>query len=180
MNIIESSEGKIRKLITLLQRGEKGESENSERALKRIAKSCKMTLEQLLEKYSEDFEEKRTYCLKLNCREERRIFRQLAIKLTGDCFLSTKKGESRFSFYECTEKVHIEVMTHWSVYKVDFAKYKEIMARAFIHKNDIYTGRELNEDEDRKLTEEEKRKLAKVSFVSQFLRRSSVHNQLPE
>lgn len=157
---------KLKKLLALAERGERGEADNARRLLKAELQRHRLTLEDICA------DSKRTRMFKYNSNEERTLLIQVLVNYLGS--KSEAFGESTYDkcrkqvYVNLSDMEYIDISNMYDFFKSQFRKERkrllQDMIKAFVQKHRIFDSTpQERPDDDRGIDWEELKRIFALS-----------------
>lgn len=157
---------KLKKLLALAERGERGEADNARRLLEAELRRHGLTLEDICS------DSKRARMFKYNSNEERGLLIQVLVNYLGsksDAFSeSTYNKRKRQVYIDLTDMEYIDISNMYDFYKTQFKKERKRllhdMILAFVQKHSLYDSTPSERpDDDREIDWDELKRILALS-----------------
>lgn len=164
---------RIQKLLALAERGVGGEKANAQRMLEKLLEKHNISLDDLtgddrkecMIKYGGKVIYKRLVC-------------QIIWKVFPEADIYKVKGYNSEVFTKLTDFEKAEVEMQLSIYKSAWEKELEETFVAFIHRHNLQTGSESDDDEDIELSDEERAKYKRIAAKMMTMNHVSINPAL--
>lgn len=157
---------KLKKLLALAERGERGEADNARRLLEAELRRHGLTLEDICA------DNRRTRMFKCNSNEERGLLIQVLVNYLGsksDAFCeSTYNKRKKQVYIDLTDMEYIDISNMYDFYKAQFKKERKRLLHdmivAFVQKHSLYDSTPSERpDDDREIDWDELKRILALS-----------------
>lgn len=157
---------KLKKLLALAERGERGEADNARRLLEAELRRHGLTLEDICA------DNRRTRMFKYNSNEERGLLIQVLVNYLGsksDAFCeSTYNKRKKQVYIDLTDMEYIDISNMYDFYKAQFKKERKRLLHdmivAFVQKHSLYDSTPSERpDDDREIDWDELKRILALS-----------------
>ena len=162
-------ESRLRKLLSLAERGVGGEKDNASRMLTLLLRKHGLDISDILEDKVE------TCWFKYKGNIEKRLLSQIFCAVANDADRWTSRKKRETLGIDVTNQQMLEIRLMFACYKKSLNDDIEILFSAFIHKNDIFSPKENIEPESQEpRTPEEKARIFKISQMMNNMDKTTV------
>ncbi len=174
----ESIKGKLKKLLTLAERGVQGEAENARRLLEKLCKEYGISIDDILDENKVDY-----YIFDIGRNKMyENLFFHCYFKIANINRIAYKKVSRTSVAVEMTAMQYAELVSLFEWHKANFIKdledVKNNLLLAYCRKHHLYS--DVESDNNRELTADEKRRLLKIMMMQESLNDNQYHKLLEQ
>lgn len=165
---------RLKKLLTLAQRGVGGEAENARVALEAALRKHGLTIDDL------DDGVKRRRSFSYRGAWERSLIHQIIATVCGvDTQFFVPVNRSSRLYVDATQEQIIQIELLWEAHRASFKKEVDLLLSAYIHRQHLFPSDAPKADETN-MTPEELENIERMAMMMQGIKRVSIRRQLRE